>query len=486
MLSAVQRNIVAVQNQITAAWNCTDPAVRFGSIPRLVAVSKRKPVVDICAAYAAGQRHFGENYVQELIEKANDEQLLVACPDIRWHFIGHLQLNKVRKLIENVPNLHVVETVDSEKLAEALNRVARGRVDQTLLGKINVMLQVNTSGEIQKHGCEPEKAAQLARMVVQDCPFLQLIGLMTIGTASSCAEVTRGEFSKLFQIRNQICANLDWEVHQLELSMGMSNDFQEAICCGSSSVRVDQKIIEMEYNSIPYSKLCKDAENSEQNLEESNTVATKQRISMKMNCVDSFQGSAYIEINKTKILCTVIGPREAYKSSEDSMGMLLATCGKLTVSVRFAPFAKTGRLQRRRKEVILSEEQTLATLIQQAFESVVLVERYPKAEIVLIISILQDSGNVLCASLNCCTMALVSAGIEIYDLLTSASETLEEKGDNGTLTIGYMAKLHQHALTELTGYASAETIRNMMTRLEIRCTEWRKWMEKKIRAQMQQ
>ncbi|KRY85669.1 Proline synthase co-transcribed bacterial -like protein [Trichinella pseudospiralis] len=463
MFSAVQRNIAAVQNQITSAWNCTDPTVRFGSIPRLVAVSKRKPVVDICAAYAAGQRHFGENYVQELIEKANDEQLLVACPDIRWHFIGHLQLNKVRKLIENVPNLHVVETVDSEKLAEMLNRVARSRVDQTLLGKINVMLQVNTSGEIQKHGCEPEKAAQLARMVVQDCPFLQLIGLMTIGTASSCAEVTRGEFSKLFQIRNQICANLDWEVHQLELSMGMSNDFQEAICCGSSSVRVGSaifvllrsqyysiaycycyymhndhfalcflceenfrsKIIEMEYNSVPYSKLCKDAENSEQNLEQSNT----------MNCVESFQGSAYIEINKTKILCTVVGPREAYKSSEDNMGMLLATCGKLTVSVRFAPFAKTGRLQRRRKEVTLSEEQTLATLIQQAFESVVLVERYPKAEIVLIISILQDSGNVLSASLNCCTMALVSAGIEIYDLLTSASETLEDKDDNGTLTI---------------------------------------------------
>ncbi|XP_003368936.1 proline synthetase, partial [Trichinella spiralis] len=241
------------------------------------------------------------------------------------------------------------ETVDSVKLAETLNRVARGRVDQTLLGKINVMLQVNTSGEIQKHGCEPEQVLQLARMVVQDCPFLQLIGLMTIGTASSCAEVARGEFSKLFQIRNQICTDLDWEVGQLELSMGMSNDFQEAICCGSSSVR--------------------------------------------MNCVESFRGSAYIEMNKTKILCTVIGPREAHKSSEDSMGMLLANCGKLTVSVRFAPFAKTPRLQRRRKEVALSEEQNLATLIQQAFDSVVLVERYPKAEIVLIISILQIHAN---------------------------------------------------------------------------------------------
>ncbi|KRY18890.1 putative exosome complex exonuclease 1, partial [Trichinella patagoniensis] len=246
------------------------------------------------------------------------------------------------------------------------------------------------------------------------------------------------------------------------------------------------QILDMEYNSIPYSKLCKEAENSEQNLEQSNPVATELRISMKMNCVESFRGSAYIEMNKTKILCTVIGPREAHKSSEDSMGMLLANCGKLTVSVRFAPFAKTPRLQRRRKEVALSEEQNLATLIQQAFDSVVLVERYPKAEIVLIISILQDSGNVLCASLNCCTMALVSAGIEIYDLLTSASETLEDKGDNGTLTIGYMAKLHQHALTEFTGTASPQTIRKMMTRLEIRCTEWRTWMEKKIRAQTQQ
>lgn len=87
---------------------------------QLVAVSKTKPVEAILEAYEEGQRHFGENYVQELQDKANDELLLEKCKDIKWHFIGHLQSNKVNRVVK-LPNLYMIETIDSQKMAEAVS-----------------------------------------------------------------------------------------------------------------------------------------------------------------------------------------------------------------------------------------------------------------------------------------------------------------------------------------------------------------------------
>lgn len=95
-------------------------------------------------AYKAGQEHFGENYVNELSEKAHDKELLSTCPDIKWHFIGHLQRNKVNKVL-NVPNLWVIETVDSEKIASALNTGLENSSKEKK--DLNVYVQVNTSGE---------------------------------------------------------------------------------------------------------------------------------------------------------------------------------------------------------------------------------------------------------------------------------------------------------------------------------------------------
>lgn len=114
-----------------------------GIIPRLVAVSKTKPTNLIIEAYEAGQKHFGENYVNELIEKANHPDILTR--DIRWHFIGHLQRNKVNKLLA-IPNLYMVETVDTEKLASALDKAWQKLRKQDNL-KLNVLVQINTSGE---------------------------------------------------------------------------------------------------------------------------------------------------------------------------------------------------------------------------------------------------------------------------------------------------------------------------------------------------
>merc|ERR1712232_1096766 len=113
-------------------------------LPRLVAVSKTKPVWQIQACYNAGQRHFGENYVKELLEKAP-----LLPDDIEWHFLGHLQSNKVKQLL-TVKNLSVVETVDSLKLAKKLNTASEQRTKPLV-----VYVQVNTSKENSKSGVEP-------------------------------------------------------------------------------------------------------------------------------------------------------------------------------------------------------------------------------------------------------------------------------------------------------------------------------------------
>lgn len=112
--------------------------------PLLVAVAKLKPAEAIVEAYEAGQRHFGENYVQEIEEKATHPQILEKCKEIKWHFIGHLQSNKINKVLA-IPNLFLIETVHKEKLAEQLNKhwpkfAPEGQ-------KLKVMVQVNTSGE---------------------------------------------------------------------------------------------------------------------------------------------------------------------------------------------------------------------------------------------------------------------------------------------------------------------------------------------------
>lgn len=113
-------------------------------VPRLVAVSKIKPAALIVEAYEAGQRHFGENYVNELAEKASDPLILEKCKDIKWHFIGHLQTNKVNKLLGS-PKLFMVETVDSEKLADNLNKQwPKYRQSDE---RLPVMVQINTSAE---------------------------------------------------------------------------------------------------------------------------------------------------------------------------------------------------------------------------------------------------------------------------------------------------------------------------------------------------
>jgi len=215
--------------------------------PRLVAVSKTKPVTDIHQLYQLGQRHFGENYVQEIEEKGNDKLILDSCPDIKWHFIGHLQRNKVNK-ITDIQGLYVVETVDSVKLASALNsaweKQERGQ-------RLKVMVQVNTSDEDSKHGCDPGAVAGLVSHILKACPHLEFIGLMTIGSVDHDPSTgPNPDFQKLICCKSNVCEALSLNPALVELSMGMSADFEHAISMGSTNVRVGSVI----FGARDYSK----------------------------------------------------------------------------------------------------------------------------------------------------------------------------------------------------------------------------------------
>ncbi|MCL4125713.1 UNVERIFIED_CONTAM: hypothetical protein GTU68_005008, partial [Idotea baltica] len=207
--------------------------------PRLVAVSKTKPKEVILEAYKTGQFYFGENYVQELVEKGNDEQIKEECPNIKWHMIGHLQSNKVNKVL-SVPNLYVVETVDTQKLATALNKTWTNLKKEN---KLKVFVQVNTSNEENKYGVAPLEAPDLVGFVLSSCPALEFVGLMTIGAFDH--DLSKGpnpDFQTLLSCRAAVCERHSLQPAQVELSMGMSNDFEHAIQVGSTNVRVGSTI----------------------------------------------------------------------------------------------------------------------------------------------------------------------------------------------------------------------------------------------------
>ncbi|KAI3405860.2 hypothetical protein KGF56_001467 [Candida oxycetoniae] len=222
------RELAENYNAILSKVDKLNPSVR------LVAVSKFKPSSDIMALYSIGVRHFGENYVQELVAKSQE-----LPKDICWHFIGALQSGKAKDLSNKVANLYAVETVDSLKKCKQLNN-ARARNDGEV---INVYLQVNTSGEEQKSGFTSEEDMQETIEYLTNDPEstkLKFQGLMTIG---SFAESTSGEenhdFKKLQEFKEKLDKKYDLDLH---LSMGMSNDFEQAIKQGSTSVRVGSLI----------------------------------------------------------------------------------------------------------------------------------------------------------------------------------------------------------------------------------------------------
>ena len=185
----------------------------------LVAVSKTHPPEAIREAYAAGQRHFGENYAQEWREKAD---ALADLPDLRWHFVGGLQTNKVKYLAGRV---HLVHAVDREELARELSRRfgQKGAVAR-------VLLEVNTGGEATKGGCAPAAAPRLAA-AVRALPSVELQGLMCMPPPE---DDPRPHFRLLRDLRDRLGLR--------ELSMGMSADWEIAIAEGATIVRIGTAI----------------------------------------------------------------------------------------------------------------------------------------------------------------------------------------------------------------------------------------------------
>jgi PLP dependent protein len=224
MESSLVQNLRKVEESIRAC------EVQF-NIPlgktQLVAVSKTKPESDILELYQSGHRHFGENYVNELITKAPN-----LPPDICWHFIGHLQSQKTKQLLE-VPNLYVLETVDTLKLAKKLEN----SLHSLNIPRLKIYIQVNTSLENTKSGVLPSELESLLASIVETCPRLQIQGLMTIGSPgdSSC-------FDTLVDCRQIASRVLGVDPNEITLSMGMSDDFEIAIEKGSSSIRVGSLI----------------------------------------------------------------------------------------------------------------------------------------------------------------------------------------------------------------------------------------------------
>ena len=192
------------------------------------------------------QSHFGENYAQELQEKA-----ALLPRTVKWHMIGALQTNKCKPLAERVPNLWCVSSVDSAKKANALEK-GRGALAERAEGEhkpepLRVRVQVNTSGEAGKSGVEPGDAiTALCRHIRDECPHLQLDGLMTIGaiarSQAASEETTNEDFVALRQARDDVAAELGMRREELQLSMGMSADFEAAIVQGSDEVRVGTTI----------------------------------------------------------------------------------------------------------------------------------------------------------------------------------------------------------------------------------------------------
>ncbi|XP_029049992.1 pyridoxal phosphate homeostasis protein [Osmia bicornis bicornis] len=233
-------NLKAVRDKILAA--CAKRPREYNYFePRLVAVSKLKPPELIIQAYEGGLKHFGENYVNELVEKANNPNILEKCKEIRWHFIGHLQRNKVNRVL-SIPNLYIIETVDNEKLAATLHN-SWPKFRKVEEEKLKVMIQINTSKEEEKSGCAVENVCSFVKYVIDHCQNLEFVGLMTIGMFGY--DLTKGpnpDFLCLKECRNEVSKELNIDPTKIELSMGMSNDFEHAIEQGSTNVRVGSAI----------------------------------------------------------------------------------------------------------------------------------------------------------------------------------------------------------------------------------------------------
>lgn len=223
----LKENYKAIRKSVV---DCAQSHYRNAGDITIVAVSKTFSPKTIELAYQSGIRSFGENYAQEIRDKIQHFSNLSIKPD--WHFIGHLQSNKAKYLIPFVKLIHTVDDID---LANEIDkRAASAGIVQ------NVLIQVNTSGEPQKSGVAPDELKNLATSII-NLKNINLMGLMTIGTFTDDASISRKEFSLLAKLKQETNNYLGQE-KLTELSMGMSHDYLIAIEEGATIVRIGTAI----------------------------------------------------------------------------------------------------------------------------------------------------------------------------------------------------------------------------------------------------
>ncbi|MCQ4304709.1 YggS family pyridoxal phosphate-dependent enzyme [Stutzerimonas frequens] len=215
-MSTIEKNIAKVAARIREAAQAVH---RDAATVGLLAVSKTQPAAAIREAFAAGLRDFGENYLQEALDK----QVELDDLPLIWHFIGPIQSNKTKAIAEHFDWVH---SVDRLKIAQRLS-------DQrpATLPPLNVCLQVNLSGEASKSGCTPQELGPLAEAVAA-MPQLRLRGLMCIPAPTEDPAEQRAAFARLRLLRDELALDLD------TLSMGMSQDLEAAIAEGATWVRI--------------------------------------------------------------------------------------------------------------------------------------------------------------------------------------------------------------------------------------------------------
>jgi len=233
----VERVVLGLNRVRAALAQALESAGRAPDSARLVAVSKFQPASAIRAAYAEGQRDFGENYLQELEQKAAE---LADLSDLRWHMIGHLQRNKARAV---APLASLIHTVHSPELVRELDKRASG---VSLIGarafvagesRLAVLVEVNVGGEAQKSGCAPEALAPLLQ-ALDEATHLRSLGLMCVPPHTEDPSGALPFFQQLSRLRDE-----HGGAQRLpELSMGMSADLPYAVAAGATIVRVGSAI----------------------------------------------------------------------------------------------------------------------------------------------------------------------------------------------------------------------------------------------------
>jgi pyridoxal phosphate enzyme (YggS family) len=222
-MDTTEIQLQAVKSRIALARGVSQPYARDII---LVAVSKTVPAPILRAAYAQGQRDFGESYLQEALPKI---EALADLPLV-WHYIGPLQSNKTRLVAEHFDWVHALDRLKIAERLSAQRPAARG--------PLNVCIQVNLSGEASKSGVAPDESAELAHAVAA-LPNLRLRGLMTLPEATSDKALTRSRFDALAAMKDAL---FEQGLALDTLSMGMSDDLEEAVAAGSTMLRIGTAI----------------------------------------------------------------------------------------------------------------------------------------------------------------------------------------------------------------------------------------------------